>query len=78
MTFKTRPPVGGLFYDLAPNVTLYVGGHHIAEAGFISCLCDIRYARVYINYYPSSEDEYINLANMDPGNNRIMLVTTIY
>jgi len=67
MTFKTRTPAGlGQFYDLAPNATFYVGGDHFDY--YDSCGCDIRYARVYINYYPKSEDEYINLAMMDRGN----------
>lgn len=73
MTFKTRSP-SGAFYDLAENVMLYLGGDHRGE--YEPCRCELRYARVYINYYPNSEDEYINLAMMDTGNKKLLISLT--
>ena len=73
MRFRTRAPPApdAAFYDLTPNAILDVGGDHTGQSN--SCDCELRYARVYINYYPSSQDEYINLAMMDTGN-KILLV----
>ena len=62
---KTGSPPSGQLYHLAPNATFFVGGDNNAD--LLSCNCAIRYARVYTNFFATSEDEFLNLAIMDTG-----------
>ena len=66
MVVMTNPPLSGQLYHLAPNATFFVGGDYV----FASCHCDIRYARVYTNFFANAVDEFINLAIMDIGNTK--------
>ena len=66
IVFNIKTSTGGLFYDLAPNVSVLLGGNSFGL--YYSCNCDLQYARVYVNYFPNSSDEYINLALMNTGN----------
>lgn len=57
-------------YDITSNAVVWVGGDNL---GYLSCGCELQYARVYADYFPNSEDEYINLANMNTGNLRMTM-----
>ena len=64
--FDTRNPISsGQFYDLDINGGVYVGGDPWRPPPNFW----IQYFRVYINYFPNSVDEMINLAIMDTGSN---------
>lgn len=60
--FKTRSSVGN-FYPLKQTGKITLGGGN----GNGNCACSLRYARIYIDYYPNSVDEMINLAIMEQG-----------
>ena len=63
VVFDTRNPSGS-FYDLEIGGQVFVGGDNwIPKSNFW-----IQYFRVYINYFPNSVDEMINLAIMGIGN----------
>ena len=64
IVFANRPAASGNFYDLSPTASVLLGGDN---HGYSSCLCDLQDARVYVDYYPDSADEYINLAVMNTG-----------
>ena len=52
---------GGVFFDLASNGTYFLGGDPWdPNAGVI-----LQYVRLYIDYFPNSVDEMINLANYE-------------
>ena len=61
--FDTRGPTGA-FYDLSIDATIFIGndGIHGASNNWL------QYVRMYLNYFPNSVDEMINLATMDTGN----------
>jgi hypothetical protein len=65
MEFQNRSPYeGGSFYPLWQNGTVYIGGSPY-DGDY--CSCYLQYARVYIDYFPNSLDEMINLAIMEAG-----------
>ncbi len=65
MEFQNRsPPDSGSFYPLLQNATVYIGGSPYDGA---YCSCDLQYARIYIDYFPNSLDEMINLAIIEAG-----------
>ena len=60
---KTRSPSGS-FYNLSSSATVYIGDdnwYNIANAW-------LHYVRLYLNYFPNSEEEMLNLATMVSGN----------
>ena len=62
-TFETRTPTG-LFYDLKNSATVFVGGDPFyAITDFW-----LQNVRLYLNYFPNSVDEMINLAIANTGN----------
>ena len=60
--FDTRAPSGS-FYELEIGATIYVGGcfKHPAANYWLQNV------RMYLNYFPNSVDEMLNLAIMDTG-----------
>lgn len=61
--FATRGPTGS-FYDLAYNATVFIGGDNVKLMGGIW----VQNVRLYLNYFPTSKDEMLNLAIMSTGN----------
>ena len=63
VAFGTRLPIGS-FYDLASNATVFIGGD------IFKSLSNnwLQAVRLYLNYFPNSVDEMINLAIMETGN----------
>ena len=52
------------FYNLSLSATVYIGddnSYNIANAW-------LHYVRLYLNYFPNSEEEMLNLATLDSGN----------
>lgn len=64
VAFDTRAPKGS-FYDLAINGNIFVGGDtfYANDAEYW-----LQGARLYLNYFPDTVDEMINLAIMETGN----------
>jgi hypothetical protein len=74
--YGKRELTGAPYYPLASNTTFFLGGD---DLGYDSCNCSLQYARVYINYFPNSTDEYINLALMNTGNlNKYLSPLTLF
>ena len=63
VAFGTRSPSGS-FYDLARNATVYIGGdgYKPMSSNWLQAV------RLYLNYFPNSVDEMINLAVMETSN----------
>ena len=63
IVFGTRNPTGS-YYDLKNNGTVFIGGdNYHNKANSV-----LQYIRLYLNYFPDSEDEMINIATMETGN----------
>ena len=60
--FDTRSPIGS-FYDLDIGGKISIG----ADAWNSPANAWLQYVRVYLNYFPKSVDEMLNLAIMDTG-----------
>ena len=73
IVYASRGSSGGTFYDLQPTASVLVGGDSFY---YPSCGCQLRYARVYVDYFPDSADEYINLCIMDTGKIKLKLKLT--
>ena len=52
----------GDIYSISPSTTIYWG----ATTRHGVCYCRAQYARFYIDYVPTSQDQMINLALMNP------------
>ena len=64
--FHTRSPdSSGNFYDLEINGEVQIGG----DAWKPATNFWIQYFRAYLNYFPKSVEEMVNLAIMDTGSN---------
>ena len=63
VVFNTRDPPGILF-DMKIGGTVFIGGDTVYNLGDFW----LQYVRMYLNYFPNSEDEMINLAVMETGN----------
>ena len=63
VVFNTRDPPGILF-DMEIGGTVFIGGDTVYNLGDFW----LQYVRMYLNYFPNSEDEMINLAVMETGN----------
>ena len=63
IVYGTRNPIGS-YYDLDNSDSkVFIGGDDFhAKAHSV-----LQYVRLYLNYFPDSEDEMINLATMDTG-----------
>lgn len=55
--------ISGSFYDMEIDGTIFIGG----DSWYNTANALQQYVRFYLNYYPSTEDEFINLATMDTG-----------
>ena len=71
MALASRSPIGS-FYDLEIGSTAFIGG----DPWYDPARAWLQYVRVYINYYPNSMDEMLNLAIMDTGS--ILYALDIY
>ena len=60
--FGTRSPTGS-FYDLDIGGKISIGG----DGYYSPANAWLQYVRVYLNYFPKSADEMLNLAIMDTG-----------
>ena len=64
--FNTRGPSGSNFYNLANNSNIFIGAdNNYKNNGSEFWLQSVT---LYLNYYPNSVDEMINLAIMETGN----------
>lgn len=61
---NSRSPIGS-FYDLSIGSSVFLGD----DPWYSPANAWLQYVRLYLNYYPSSLDEMINLAIMDTGKN---------
>ena len=60
---NSRSPSSGSFYKLYSNATVvYTNDPH----GGSPCGCKMQYIRVYTDYFPSTQDQMISLALMNP------------
>ena len=65
VAFGSREPSGS-FFDLSIAATIFIGGDlSYLNTGINFWLQNVR---LYLNYFPDSVDEMINLAIMDTGN----------
>ena len=68
ITFKNRAPTSGSFYQLNSSATF----QWTQDAYTLPCDCKMQYVRVYTDYAPSQQDQFISLALMNPSSNRIL------
>lgn len=68
MEFNTRS-ANGSYYQLSQTAKVYVGRGSLDDYG---CACTLSHVRIYVDYFPSSADEMINLAIMDQGKTSII------
>ena len=62
IVFKNRSSTAGSFYQLTPAATFqWTNDPHTPQ-----CACKMQYVRVYIDYAPSQQDQFISLALMNP------------
>ena len=61
----TTPTSSGQLYGLAPNSTYFIGGD--PYYGNVNSTW-LQYVKLYVDYFPNSIDEMINLATLDTGN----------
>jgi hypothetical protein len=67
LVFKTRTfPCSP--YSISPSCTAFWGGDNL----YVSPGQTLQYVRLYIDYVPTSQDEMINLAIMQPGGTYIL------
>ena len=60
----TRNPPSGSFYKLKIGGKVIIG----EDAWYNPANAWMQYVRLYLNYFPNSEEEMINLAIMNTGN----------
>ena len=74
LVFDSRSP-NGAFYDLKITGRINIG----RDSDYNPAYAWLQHVKLYLNYFPNSEDELINLATMDTGNISIvhLLLTTL-
>ena len=62
-TYLASRSPSGSFYDLSIGSTAFIGG----DPFYAPARAWIQYVRVYLNYYPNTVDEFLNLAVLNTG-----------
>ena len=66
----------GNFYSLNnTNTTFYLGGvpSNYPDDMFASSFCTMQHVRLFLDYIPKTGDEFLNIALMEPGSNKIFI-----
>ena len=68
--FQGRSPTSGSFYQLTSAATFQWTNDVFTP----QCTCKMQYVRVYTDYAPSQQDQFISMALMNPDSNRISFI----
>ena len=74
--FSSRSSISGLFYPLTSEATFLWTN----KVTWTQCSCSMQYIRVYTDYAPSQQDQFVSLALMNPNSKDITLIfiLTVY
>ena len=67
--FKTQTIASGSFYQLTSTATFQWAN----DVFSYPCNCKMQYVRVYTDYFPSQQDQFVSLALMNTSSNCIIL-----
>ena len=74
IAFNNREPPSGSFYQLQINATIFIGGDDFFRNNGNNFEYWQQSVRLYLNYSPQTQNEFINLAIMDTGNILILQI----
>ena len=72
IVFQNRAPTAGSFYRLTSIATFQWTNDNYTN----TCGCNMQYVRVYTDYAPSQQDQFISLALMNPDSNCNLILSS--